>query len=171
MQIRTYYATSMFVQESANTQTTKPGYTDRGLAGAANRASSQFYARTHASSLHTNEHNCSKTKYCTRSMSPPPTPCNSTTTFLLQSWNRHSSCRSNCCLAMTCSPSSPALFNSLLFSPPSRPYSNSKCQNVQISQGTSCLRLLGFYLKNKPRSQHFILHRSLIFIGSVEQQP
>lgn len=69
------------------------------------------------------------------------------------------------------SPSSPALFNSLLFSPPSRPYSNSKCQNVQISQGTSCLRLLGLYLKNKPRSQHFILHRSLIFIGSVEQQP
>lgn len=55
MQIRTYYVTSVFVQESTNTQTTKPEYTDRGLANAANGASSQICARTHASSLQTNK--------------------------------------------------------------------------------------------------------------------
>lgn len=78
-------------------KTTKPEYTDKGLANAANGASSQICARTHASSLQTNNH--SKTKYCTRSRSPRKP----TTTFLLGSWNRHLSCLSNCCLAMTCS--------------------------------------------------------------------
>lgn len=84
----------MFVQDSSNTQTTKPEYTDRGLAGAANGASSLFCACTHASSMQTNaawRQNIAHWAW------------NPTTTFLLQRWSRHLRCLSNCCLAMTCS--------------------------------------------------------------------
>lgn len=73
MQIRAYYATSMFVQESANTQTTKPEYTDRGLAGAANGASSPFYAHTHASSLQTNKQLLKDKIVHTQHVVPPTT--------------------------------------------------------------------------------------------------
>lgn len=163
----------MFVQESTNT---KPQNQNTQIEGLQTLLTEPLHKFVHAHmQVHCRQTNHSKTKYCTRSRSPRKP----TTTFLLGSWNRHLSCLSNCCLAMTCSaaklwplllfrcspqfPSSSPFFYFIFFLPLPRSSleHNSKCQNVQIGQGTFCFWLLGLHLKISLRSQRSLCPSSI----------